>query len=127
AAGVGAGHDPRGAARAARARPRRLRPGRDPVPVRAARDRSRPARRARRRRRVIVATTRTLPRERTFVDRLLAAAPLLTVFVWLCVLYGWEAWRHGTPWLFGDELELTQLSRGIAATGHAARRGEVHS
>jgi hypothetical protein len=26
-----------------------------------------------------------------------------------------------------DELELTQLSRSIATTGHAARRGEAHS
>jgi uncharacterized membrane protein len=45
----------------------------------------------------------------------------------LSVLYAIEAWTHGTPWLFGDELELTQLSRAIADTGHAARRGEPHS
>ena len=38
-----------------------------------------------------------------------------------------QAWAHRTPWLFGDELELTQLSRAIADTGHAARRGEPHS
>ena len=31
-----------------------------------------------------------------------------------------------TPWLFTDELELTQLSRSIADTGEAARRGEPH-
>ncbi len=36
-----------------------------------------------------------------------------------------EAWRRSTPWLFGDELEFTQLSRSIAATGHAAERGHV--
>ena len=66
-------------------------------------------------------------RERTLADRFLAAVPLLSVFFWLGVLYTWEAWGHGTPWLFGDELELTQLSRAIAATGHAARRGEPHS
>ena len=65
--------------------------------------------------------------ERTLADRFLAAFPLLALFFWLCVIYGWEAWRHGSPWLFGDELELTQLSRAIAATGHAARRGEPHS
>ena len=38
-----------------------------------------------------------------------------------------QAWAHKTPWLFGDELELTQLSRAIADTGHAARRGEPYS
>jgi len=64
---------------------------------------------------------------RTWLDRISAALPLATVFFWLCVVYGFEAWLHGTPWLFTDELELTQLSRAIAATGHAARRGEPHS
>ena len=29
-----------------------------------------------------------------------------------------------TPWVFTDELEWAQLSRSIAETGHAARRGE---
>ncbi len=64
---------------------------------------------------------------RTRADRLLGVLPLLTVFFWLYLLYAWEAWGHVAPWLFGDELELTQLSRAIAATGHAARRGEPHS
>ncbi len=66
-------------------------------------------------------------RERTLADRFLAAVPLLSVFVWLGVLYTWEAWGHGSPWLFGDELELTQLSRAIADTGHAARRGDPYT
>jgi hypothetical protein len=74
-----------------------------------------------------VATAPTAPAERTFADRLLAAVPLLSVFLWLCIVYAIQAWAHGTPWLFGDELELTQLSRSIADTGHAARRGEPHS
>jgi hypothetical protein len=74
-----------------------------------------------------VASARPAPVERTFADRLLAAVPLLSVFLWLCIVYAVEAWTHATPWLFGDELELTQLSRAIAATGHAARRGEPHS
>jgi hypothetical protein len=65
--------------------------------------------------------------ERTLADRFLAAFPLLAVFFWVAVIYAWEAWRHGSPWLFGDELELTQLSRSIAETGHAARRGHPHS
>ena len=74
-----------------------------------------------------VATARPAPATRTFVDRLLAAVPLLSIFLWLCIVYAVEAWAHSTPWLFGDELELSQLSRAIAATGHAARRGEPHS
>src|SRR5262245_4199755 len=65
--------------------------------------------------------------ERTFADRLLAAVPILSIFLWLSIVYAVEAWAHSTPWLFGDELELTQLSRAIAATGHAARRGDPHS
>jgi hypothetical protein len=68
-----------------------------------------------------------LPRpSRTVTDRLLAAVPLASIYVWLCVVYAFEAWRRVTPWLFTDELELTQISRSIAATGHAARRGEPY-
>src|SRR5437763_5875905 len=108
-----------------------MRARRGTLPVRAPRDRSRSPSRARRRRRVTqssasgVAATRAAPeaRDRTFADRLLALAPLLSLFVWLCAVYGWEAWRHGAPWLFGDELGLSQLSRAIGSTGHAARRG----
>jgi hypothetical protein len=64
---------------------------------------------------------------RTAADRLLAAVPLASIYLWLCVVYGFEAWRHVTPWLFTDELETTQISRSIAATGHAARRGAPYS
>ncbi len=74
-----------------------------------------------------VATRAEPARERTFADRFLAAVPLLSIFFWLAVVYAFEAWYHRTPWLFGDELELTQLSRSIADTGHAARRGDPHS
>ena len=74
-----------------------------------------------------VVTARRAPAERTFADRLLAAIPLLSIFLWLSIFYAVEAWAHQTPWLFGDELELTQLSRAIAETGHAARRGDPHS
>jgi hypothetical protein len=63
----------------------------------------------------------------TWLDRAVAAVPLLSVFFWLCILYAWEAHNHASPWLFSDELELTQLSRAIAETGHAARRGQPHS
>src|SRR5213594_3166938 len=74
-----------------------------------------------------VVTAPPVAAERTLADRILAAVPLLSIFLWLCIVYAVEAWAHGTPWLFGDELELTQLSRAIADTGHAARRGEPHS
>ena len=61
---------------------------------------------------------------RTLVDRAYAALPLALAFVWLCLLYAWESWGHRTPWLFGDELNLAQISRSIAETGEPARRGE---
>jgi hypothetical protein len=70
--------------------------------------------------------TSTTAGRRPWTDRLVSAIPLTTVYAWLCVIYVIEAWKHVTPWLFGDELELTQLSRSIAATGHAARRGVPH-
>jgi hypothetical protein len=74
-----------------------------------------------------VVTARTTPAEQTLADRLLAAVPLLSIFVWLAIVYVIQAWAHKTPWLFGDELELTQLSRAIADSGHAARRGDPYS
>jgi hypothetical protein len=66
-------------------------------------------------------------RSSTVTDRLVAVLPLASIYVWLCAVYAVEAWQRVTPWLFTDELELTQLSRSIAATGHAARRGQAHS
>ena len=60
-------------------------------------------------------------------DRVLAAVPLASTYIWLCIVYCVEAWKHSTPWLFTDELELTQLSRSIADTGHPARRGQPYS
>jgi hypothetical protein len=56
----------------------------------------------------------------------ITAASLLSLFAALATLYGWQAWRHGAPIIFTDELELTQISRSIADTGHAARRGQPH-
>ena len=74
-----------------------------------------------------VVTARSAPAEQTLADRLLAAVPLASVFLWLSIIYVIQAWAHKTPWLFGDELELTQLSRAVADTGHAARRGAPYS
>jgi hypothetical protein len=62
----------------------------------------------------------------TIADRLLAAVPLASIYLWLSIVYCVEAWKRTTPWLFTDELEMTQISRAIAATGHAARRGEPY-
>jgi hypothetical protein len=72
-----------------------------------------------------VSSTSAAPRVagRSLSDRLLAALPLLSVYLWLSAVYVVEVWKRPTPWLFGDELEHTQLSRAIASTGHAARRG----
>lgn len=64
---------------------------------------------------------------RSRASRLVAAAPLLSVFFWLCVLYGWQAWRTSTAWFFYDELLYAELSRAIAHSGHAALRGHPQS
>ena len=61
-----------------------------------------------------------------WLDRVISALPILTLFFWLCLIYSWQSWGHTTPWLFTDELETAQLSRAIAETGHAARRGSPH-
>ncbi len=58
------------------------------------------------------------------LDRLLTALPFLLPYLTLAIVYAWQASRHGTPWIFSDELEFTQLARSIAETGELARRGE---
>jgi hypothetical protein len=60
----------------------------------------------------------------TFLDRALAATPIVGVALVVVTFYAVEAWVRKTPWVFSDELEWTQISRAIADTGHAARRGE---
>jgi hypothetical protein len=63
---------------------------------------------------------------KTWFDRVYGALPLVTAFIALLALYAWEAARHTSPWLFTDELELSQISRAVEATGHGARRGEPY-
>jgi len=63
------------------------------------------------------------PGARTRVE---ALAPLVGAYLLLATLYAWQAWRRETPTIFSDELETTQISRAIAETGHAARRGEPY-
>jgi hypothetical protein len=58
---------------------------------------------------------------------LVAALPLLTIFFWLCLIYGWQAWGNPAPWLNSDEFERAQLARAIAATGHEAQRTVPHA
>lgn len=58
--------------------------------------------------------------------RVETAVPLLAAYFALAVLYAWQAWRREAPTIFTDELETTQISRAIAATGHPGRRGESY-
>ena len=55
------------------------------------------------------------------------AFPWVLLGLVVLIFYWVEAAVRKTPWLFTDELEWSQLSRAIATTGHAARRGEPHS
>jgi hypothetical protein len=59
------------------------------------------------------------------LERLYRATPLLSAFIWLCIVYAWEARGHVTPWLYSDELQMAQLSRSIWETGEPMRRGEA--
>ena len=70
--------------------------------------------------------SRSAPASTDLLDRILAAVPLLVGVLALGILYAWLAWEHKAPWLFTDELEMTQISRAIAETGHPARRGVAY-
>ncbi len=65
--------------------------------------------------------------ERSLLDRYLSAIPFVIATIAILSLLVWEAAIRKTPTIFTDELEWSQLSRAIAATGHAARRGEPFS
>jgi len=64
-------------------------------------------------------------RRRTWLDRAVDASPLIGVYFMLVTLLAWQSRWQRTPWLFSDELEYSELARSIAATGHAALRGEA--
>jgi hypothetical protein len=66
---------------------------------------------------------RGLGETRVRVERLV---PLVGAYLLLATFYAWQAWRRETPTIFTDELETTQISRAIADTGHAMRRGEPY-
>jgi hypothetical protein len=55
--------------------------------------------------------------QRSFVDRALAAYPLVATYLVLLVLYAWQTTRIPSPWIFTDELKWSLLSRSIAHTG----------
>jgi hypothetical protein len=62
--------------------------------------------------------------QKSTLDRFLAAIPYAVVSLVVLALLAWQASIRKTPTIFGDELEWTQISRAIADTGHAARRGD---
>ncbi len=64
------------------------------------------------------------PGKRSILDRYLATLPFAIAALALLSLLFWEASIRRTPTIATDEFEWTQISRAIAATGHAARRGE---
>jgi hypothetical protein len=72
------------------------------------------------------AAARPARRSAATFERVLAAVPLLSLFVWACLVYAWQAWAVVTPFIFTDELEFTQLARSIADTGEPARRGQPY-
>ena len=65
--------------------------------------------------------------KRPAFDRVLDAFPIFALAVFMVAFYCVEAWTRHSPWLFSDEIEWTDISRAIAATGHGARRTEPTS
>jgi hypothetical protein len=61
---------------------------------------------------------------RSVPGRLFAVLPAVGIAFAALTFYLVEAWTRKTPWVFTDELEWSQISRSIASTGHAARRGQ---
>jgi hypothetical protein len=76
---------------------------------------------------VTEAAAPTVVPRRDWYDRVLAALPLTTAFVWLVLLYAWQSWGHVTPWLFGDELQNADIQRAIAAGHRPAVLGQAHA
>ena len=64
---------------------------------------------------------------RPLLDRALAVLPLALLYLLFCCLYFWQASQRLTPTIFTDEVEFAQISRSIAETGDAARRGVPHT
>jgi hypothetical protein len=58
----------------------------------------------------------------TWLDRALAAYPLVLAYVGVLILVAWQTTKHVAPWNFVDELKWAELSRSVADTGHAQLR-----
>jgi hypothetical protein len=65
--------------------------------------------------------------ERSTLDRVLAAYPLVVAYLVLLTLYAWQSTRHSTPWLFTDELKWAGLSRGVAEHGKPELRSQAQA
>jgi hypothetical protein len=63
----------------------------------------------------------------TGLDRFLEIVPFAAAALVVLMIMYWLAARRSTPTIFTDEIEWAQLSRAIAATGHAAQRSEPTS
>ncbi len=69
----------------------------------------------------------TTPTSSRAAERLTpGAARFLLAVAYLCLaaLYAWQASKRVSPTIFSDEIEFTQISRGIAEHGVPSRRGE---
>jgi hypothetical protein len=73
----------------------------------------------------VTASTPQPARRATLTDRYLAVFPLATTYLWLLVLYGWQARRHPTPWVFIDEIKFTRIARGLADHLHPVVMGQT--
>jgi hypothetical protein len=67
--------------------------------------------------------TATPPARATLTERLAAAYILVLAYVLLLTLFAWQTTKHASPWLFTDELEWAEESRGVAHHGVAQLRG----
>lgn len=65
------------------------------------------------------------PREREGLSRGQARLLLGVFYFALAALYAWQASKRVSPTIFSDEIEFTQISRGIAEDGTPSRRGEA--
>jgi hypothetical protein len=64
---------------------------------------------------------------RSRLDRLVAVYPLLLAYLLLLILYAWQTTKHSTPWLFTDELQWAEESRGVAHHGVEQLRNQPTS
>lgn len=69
-------------------------------------------------------TAESQPPADSLPARFFAVLPAVGIAFAAITFYCFEAWTRKTPWVFTDELEWSQISRAIATTGHAARRGQ---